>query len=73
MSAEGDILIVGGTTVRRERDWRSSVDLGNCPRHVLYAAGLEDGYHLAIAQLRDVAGLMVEHLAVARDLGAAGR
>lgn len=61
----GDILIVDGTTVEREPDWRGQVDIGTAPRHVVYSAGYTDGYHAAYAELREFAQLVLAYLEVA--------
>lgn len=54
-------LYVGGEWVTRELPWRDAVDLASAPRHLVYAAGLDDGYTLAYQQFRDVAELLTEH------------
>ena len=58
------LLLVGGAWVRREPDWRHGVDLATAPRHLVYGAGLRDGYEAALADLRDVAELLCGHLAL---------
>ncbi len=66
-------LYVAGLWVVRHPPWRDTVDLATAPRHVVYAAGVEDGAQLAVDQLRDIAALLVDRLNIEQAFDRAQR
>ncbi len=61
-------LLVAGEWITREPDWRDQVTLQQCQDSgdvpLAYRCGLEDGYHLAISELREFASLLVDRLSI---------
>ncbi len=47
----GHTLLFAGEWFHREHLWRPGVDIGTAPRHLIYAAGLADGYQNCVSDL----------------------